>query len=78
MREIYKGTDLVHLGFLESYLKEAGFFVAKFDMNISILEGQIPGFEKRLMVRDEDYDKAVEFVADLNRSVAEGESDGDG
>ena len=64
MEELVRTNDPVLISFLESLLDEAGikFFVA--DGNMSILEGGIGIFPRRLMVRADEYDAAMRVLRD--------------
>lgn len=57
MIEIMRTTNPVDISYLEALLKEADIFVAVFDANISIVEGSIGLFPKRVMISDDDSDE---------------------
>jgi hypothetical protein len=50
MDEIIRSNDIVLIGFLESLLTEAGVPVFVADNHISVLEGSIGAFPRRLLV----------------------------
>ncbi len=58
MRAVLKTNDPVELSLATALLKDAGIGHVVLDGNISILEGSIGIFPRRLMVLDEDYRNA--------------------
>jgi hypothetical protein len=63
MIAIIKTTNPVTISFAQSVLNDAGIHCAVFDANISIMEGSIGLFPRRVMVIDEDADEAREALA---------------
>ena len=63
MREILRTNDPVLLSFVEALFREAEitFFVA--DANISVLEGSIGAFPRRILIGDDDATEASEILA---------------
>ncbi len=57
MMEIMRTTNPVDISYVEALLKEADIFVAVFDANISMVEGSIGMFPRRIMISDEDCDE---------------------
>ncbi len=58
MRAILKTTDIVILNFAEVLLKDAGIHAIVFDAEMSNMDGNLGILPRRLMVSDEDVDKA--------------------
>ncbi|MBT3370845.1 MAG: DUF2007 domain-containing protein [Rhodospirillaceae bacterium] len=58
MIELLRSNDLVLLSWVEVYLRDAGIESVLLDQNISVLEGSIGAFNRRLMVLDDDEVKA--------------------
>ena len=58
MRDVLRTNDPVELSLATALLKDAGIEHVVMDGNISILEGSIGIFPRRLMVLDEDYQGA--------------------
>ena len=58
MREIMRTNDVVVLSFAQSLLADGGLYPLVADANISVLEGSIGVFPRRLMVLDEDWSTA--------------------
>lgn len=63
MREILRTNDPVLLSFVESLFREAEitFYVA--DANISVLEGSIGAFPRRILASDDDATEASDLLA---------------
>lgn len=62
MIEIMRTTNPVDVNYIEALLKDADIFVAVFDANISVVEGSIGLFPKRVMISEEDRDEAREVL----------------
>lgn len=64
MIEIMRTNNPVTISFVESLLRDAGihFFVA--DQNMSIMEGSLGILAKRIMVDEEDEQKARRLIED--------------
>ncbi|MFM1813656.1 MAG: hypothetical protein RLZ98_351 [Pseudomonadota bacterium] len=62
MREIIRTNDPVVLSFAEGLLKEAELYPMIADDNISVMEGSIGAFPKRLLVHDEVYREARDIL----------------
>ena len=58
MIEIIRTNDLVVLGFVQSLLEGAAIPVFVADAHISVLEGSIGAFPRRLLVGDADWERA--------------------
>ena len=64
MREILKTNNPVELSFASAVLKEAGIEAAIFDTNMSVLDGSMVILPQRLMVADEDEERAKALLKD--------------
>jgi hypothetical protein len=62
MREILKSNNPVDLSFAEAVLKDAGIQSVVFDENMSVLDGSMVILPRRLMVSDDDEDRAVALL----------------
>ena len=62
MIEIYRTLNPVDLSYSQALLKDAEIESHVFDANVSAIEGSISAFPRRLMVMDEDADKAREIL----------------
>lgn len=58
MRDVLRTNDPVELSLAVALLRDAAIEHAVMDTNISVLEGTIGIFPRRLMVLDEDYEEA--------------------
>ena len=54
MREIIRTNDLVVLSYADTVLKDAGIEPLIMDTNMSVMEGSIGLFPRRMMVIDDD------------------------
>ncbi len=59
MRELISTTDPVLLSFVQSLMHDAGIEAVVFDQHISIVEGSIGAFPRRLMVPEASWDEAA-------------------
>ena len=59
MREMLRSNDAVLLSYAESVLHELGITSLVADQHISVIEGSIGAFPRRLMVQEEDIAKAL-------------------
>ena len=64
MRAVLKTTDPVFLSFVRAVLEDAGIEAVVLDEHTSIMEGSIGILPRRLMVADEDEDRARALIAD--------------
>ncbi len=55
MREILRSNDAVLISFAESVLRQAGIASFLADQHISVVEGSIGAFPRRLLVGEEDW-----------------------
>ena len=58
MHVLLQTTDAVLISYVQSLLSDAGLSAVIFDGNMSVLEGSIGVFPRRVMVRDEDLGRA--------------------
>jgi hypothetical protein len=64
MREVLKSNNPVELSFAEAVLKDSGIDSVVFDVNMSVLDGSMVILPRRLMVSDDDVDRAVALLRD--------------
>ncbi|TNE35849.1 MAG: DUF2007 domain-containing protein [Alphaproteobacteria bacterium] len=64
MREIMRTNDQVILSFVQAVFKDMGLPCYLADENISIMEGSIGIFTRRLLVDEEDLPKMLSVLAD--------------
>lgn len=58
MREVLRTNDMVLISAVESLLRAAGFAPFIADAHIAAVEGSIGILPRRILVPDEDYDRA--------------------
>ena len=58
MREILRSNDAVLLNFAESVLRQAGIVPFLADQHISVVEGSIGAFPRRMLVADDEWGAA--------------------
>ena len=64
MRELVRTNDPVTISAIGALLDGAGIHHLVFDQNISVLEGSIGIFPRRILVSDDDVDSARQVLAD--------------
>jgi len=62
MHELLKTTDPITVSAATAYLKAEGIEAFVFDVHMSVMEGGIGAFPRRVMVREEDARKAREVM----------------
>jgi hypothetical protein len=69
MREILRTNDPVLISYAQSLLKDVGIDSVVFDGHTSILEGSIGAIPRRIMVIDEDAERARSILTDSDLDV---------
>ncbi len=64
MKELLRTTDPTIMAFASALLQGEDIECFPLDVNLSVLEGGIGVFPRRMMVRAEDYDRAVRAMRD--------------
>ena len=64
MREIVRTNDAVLITAIEALLKGAGIRHMLLDQNMSVLEGSLGMLPRRLLVEDEQVDRARRLLTD--------------
>ncbi|MDK3073353.1 DUF2007 domain-containing protein [Sedimentitalea sp. JM2-8] len=64
MKELLRSTDPTIMAFASALLQGEDIDCFQMDVNMSILEGGIGIFPRRMMVRCDDYDRAVRVMRD--------------
>ena len=64
MKELLRSTDPTIIAFASALLQGEDIACFQMDVNMSILEGGIGIFPRRLMVRDDDHDAAMRVLRD--------------
>ncbi len=64
MKELLRSTDPTIIAFASALLQGEDIDCFQMDVNMSILEGGIGIFPRRMMVRVDDYDQAARVMRD--------------
>lgn len=64
MKELLRSTDPTIIAFASALLEGEDIACFQMDVNMSVLEGGIGIFPRRLMVREADYDAALRAMMD--------------
>ena len=64
MKELLRSTDPTVMAFASALLQGEDIECFQMDVNMSVLEGGIGIFPRRLMVRSDDYDDALTVMLD--------------
>lgn len=64
MKELLRSTDPTIMAFASALLSGEDIVCFQMDVNMSVLEGGIGVFPRRMMVREEDYDRALRVITD--------------
>lgn len=64
MKELLRSNDPTIMAFASALLQGEDIDCFQMDVNMSILEGGIGIFPRRMMVRVDDYDQAVRVMRD--------------
>lgn len=69
MRELMITNDPVLLGYVEVLLADQGISSLIFDQHISLIEGSIGAFPRRLMVSGDHWSRAAQVMQDAGLSA---------
>jgi hypothetical protein len=75
MRLIVRATDPVLISFVEALFREAGIALHVADSSISIMQGSLSAFPRRVLVHDDDWERAAKLLeeADLGQWIVRDE-----
>ena len=71
MKELLRTNDPTMIAFAEALLEGEDIKPFLMDVHMSVLEGSIGVLPRRMMVRDEDYDRAADVLRDNDLPVEE-------
>ncbi|MDR9392938.1 DUF2007 domain-containing protein [Roseovarius sp. SYSU LYC5161] len=71
MKQLLSTNDPTAIAFAKALLQGEGIDCFEMDVNMSILEGSIGIFPRRLMVADHDYARAARTLEDNGLSIDE-------
>ena len=69
MKQVLSTNDLTVIAFARALLQGEGIDCFEMDVNMSVLEGSIGIFPRRIMVADADYRRAVRTLSDNGLDV---------
>jgi len=71
MKELFRTNNPTVISYVEHLMKEAGLKAFVMDSNASILDGSVGVLPRRIMIVDEDYERArkVLIEADLEHEL---------
>jgi len=69
MKELVRTNDPVRLSWLQALLAAEGIEVVVLDGHTSVLEGSINAIQRRVMVVDEDFEKARAILRAAGESI---------
>ncbi|MGF1592603.1 MAG: DUF2007 domain-containing protein [Kiloniellaceae bacterium] len=69
MKELLRTNDIVRLSWLEALLADAGIDTLVFDMHTSNVEGSIGILPRRLMVSDDDHQRARRVLVEAGEGA---------
>jgi hypothetical protein len=69
MKQLYRTTDMASMAFAKALLQGEDIDCFEMDVNMSVLEGSIGIFPRRLMVVDDDYEDARVVLEDNGFSL---------
>ena len=72
MKELFRSNEMVFLSWAEALLKSENIEMIVLDGHMSVMEGSVGAIPRRVMVADEDYDRArraLEAVGEGGRLV---------
>ena len=70
MKELLRTNDMVKLSWLEALLADAGIDTLVLDQHTSVLEGSIGILPRRLMVSDQDYQRARHVMSEAGEETS--------
>ena len=72
MKQLLRTNDPAAIAFTKALLQGEGIDCFEMDVNMSVLEGSIGIFPRRIMVADADYKDAVRTLTDNGIEVDDG------
>lgn len=69
MKTLLQTNDAVLISFVESLLSEANIGHAVLDGHMSVMEGSLGVLPRRVLVEDEDWQRAVDIVTEAGIDI---------
>ncbi|MEQ8896348.1 MAG: DUF2007 domain-containing protein [Roseovarius sp.] len=73
MKQLLRTNDPASIAFAKALLQGEGIDCFEMDVNMSVLEGSIGIFPRRIMVADSDYEDASRTLTDNGIEVYDGD-----
>uniref|UniRef100_UPI003B51A0D4 putative signal transducing protein n=1 Tax=Roseovarius indicus TaxID=540747 RepID=UPI003B51A0D4 len=73
MKQLLRTNDPASIAFAKALLQGEGINCFEMDVNMSVLEGSIGIFPRRIMVADADYEDAARTLTDNGIDVDDGD-----
>jgi Putative prokaryotic signal transducing protein len=70
MKEVTRSNDLVFLSWARTFLADSGISTLVLDGHTSTIEGSVGAIQRRLMVSDDDYERAVSLLREATEPSA--------
>lgn len=70
MKELFRSNDPVKLSWLQALLTDAGIDCLLLDNHASVIEGSIGAIQRRIMVADDDLERAHELLTESGEESA--------
>lgn len=71
MKQLLRTTNMADMAFAKALLQGEGIDCFEMDVNMSVLEGSIGIFPRRLLVAETDYEEARAVLLDIGFSLAD-------
>ena len=72
MKQLMRTNNIASIAFAKVLLQGEGIDCFEMDVNMSVLEGSIGIFPRRIMVADDDFHRAVRALTDNGLDVDDG------
>jgi len=69
MKQLIRTTDIVTISHIQAILDAEGIATFELDVNMSVLDGSLSILPRRIMVADDEYDDAVQLIADAGLAM---------
>jgi hypothetical protein len=69
MKQLIRTTDIVTISHIQAILDAEGIATFELDVNMSVLDGSLGILPRRIMVADDEYDDAVQLIADAGLAM---------
>lgn len=70
MKEVTRSNDLVFLSWARTFLADSGISTLVLDGHASVIEGSVGAIQRRLMVPDDDFERAAALLREATEPSA--------